>query len=255
MVAHLDVREPATWVPVHRLVDELRAQADGFVFLSGGASKMSPAAQGALLHLLDALVLLAERRFRFADGDGGTKAGRREAAGRARVKSGNRFALLGVAPAPVISTTDEPGKVPIDSNHSHVVVVNDPGWTERKTATGERPTDYWGSEIESMYTIFGRLADGRPSSTVVANGGALTLDEVRRNLAQRRRMIVIEGSGRAADAIVSVLTGRSSAGDDSLREKVARLEVAARRDCFELFPLDRGPAALADLLASRLVEL
>lgn len=256
VVSKLDVRDPASWAPVHRLVDELRANADVFVFLSGGASKMSPASQEALLHLLDALALLADRGARFAVGDGGTKAGLMEAAGRARAKSGNRFPLLGVAPAPEITTTGEPDKVPLDPNHSHVVVVDDPGWAERKAAAGERPNDYWGSEIEAMYTIFGRLADGRPSATIVANGGDNTLEEVRQNLAQGRRMIVVEGSGRAADAVVSVLTGRSGTGDDDgrLRALADRLDVRSRRDLFELFPLESGPSALADLLATRLAS-
>ena len=51
----------------------------------------------------------------------------------------------------------------------------------------------------------GKLADGRPAVTIVANGGGITLTEVDANIRAGRRMIVIEGSGRAADALVSLL--------------------------------------------------
>ncbi len=56
-----------------------------------------------------------------------------------------------------------------------------------------------------MYWLFAELAEGRPSVTIVANGGGITLAEVESNVRAGRRMILIEGSGRAADALVSLL--------------------------------------------------
>src|SRR5690349_10826706 len=94
----------ATNLPASRELDKLvsdyRRDADKFLFLSGGASRMSADARVRLLELLRAIEDLAMVGLRLAVGDGGTQAGLMEAAGLARAASGNRFLLLGVAPAP-----------------------------------------------------------------------------------------------------------------------------------------------------------
>jgi hypothetical protein len=236
---------------VARLVEEIRARADAFVFLSGGASRMAPEAQARLLALLDALALLARGGLRFAVGDGGTKAGIMEAAGRARQAAGGAFPLVGVAPDPDVTASGEPGKTPIDPHHSHVVTVENPAWAEARRAEGWKPEDgYWGSETATMYALFGRLAAGRPSVAVVANGGAITLDEVRENIGQRRPIVLVAGSGRAADALVSLLDGTTAADEEAqrLRATAATLDLAAGRALFRVFRLEDGPPALARLL-------
>jgi hypothetical protein len=241
--------------PVNALVDEVRAAADGFVFLSGGASKMRRATQRGLIKLIDALAMLADDGLRIAVGDGGTKAGLMEAAGRARRRSGNAFPLVGVSPAPEVLPVGRKGKTPIDPHHSHIVATDNPDWVRRKRRSGWRPADgYWGAEIEPMYQLFARLARGRPAITIVANGGGGTLEEVRCNLRQRRRMIVIAGSGRAADAIIAVLRNRTPRDPEArhLRDAAAKLALRAHRDLIEVFPLRRGPRRLAQLLVRRL---
>jgi SLOG in TRPM, prokaryote len=107
-----------------------------------------------------------------------------------------------------------------------------------------------------MYAIFGRFAEGRPSVALVANGGAIALDEVRENLAQRRPIIVIAGTGRAADAIVSLLDGTIPTDVDvqGLREKAAALDIPANRSLLRVFRLEDGPEALAKLLERILRE-
>lgn len=243
--------EAGTSPPVARLVEEIRARADAFVFLSGGASRMAPEAQARLLALFDALALLARGGLRFAVGDGGTRAGIMEAAGRARQAAGGAFPLVGVAPAPDVTASGEPGKTPIDPHHSHVVTVENPAWAEARRAEGWKPEDgYWGSETATMYALFGRLAAGRPSVALVANGGAITLDEVRENIAQGRPIVVIAGSGRAADAIVSFLDGTAAADEEAqrLRATAATLDLATGRALFRVFRLEDGPQALARVL-------
>ena len=240
---------------VERIVDDLRARADAFVFLSGGASKMPAASAEQLRTLLRALAVLVDHGLRFAVGDGGTQAGLMEAAGAVRRATRDAFPLLGVAPAPDVTTTGEPGRTPVDPNHSHVVAVHDPDWARRQRTRGWDPSQgHWGSETDAMYEIFARVARDRPSVTIVANGGAVTVDEIGRNVAQRRPMIVVAGSGRAADAVVSVLTG-SPPADDGARGLVPAVEalgVARHADLFEIFPLERGPDALARVLLARL---
>ena len=55
---------------VQALIDQTRAEADAFIFLAGGASRMSDNSQSQLLGLLDALAILARRGQRIAVGDG-----------------------------------------------------------------------------------------------------------------------------------------------------------------------------------------
>jgi len=148
------------------LIAEIRRQADAFVFLSGGASRMREDHQRQLLGMFEGLGLVAKAGRRIAVGDGGTQAGIMEAAGDARRASGNAFPLIGVAPAREIPPR---GKTPLDPNHSHVVAVDNPSAPAK---------DSWGFETETMYWLFAALADGRPSVTVVANGGGITLTEV-----------------------------------------------------------------------------
>jgi hypothetical protein len=100
------------------VIAEVRSQADAFVFLSGGASRMREDHQRQLLAMFEALTLIAKSGLRIAVGDGGTQAGIMEAAGHARRGSGNAFPLIGVAPAREIVPR---GKTRLDPNHSHVV--------------------------------------------------------------------------------------------------------------------------------------
>ena len=202
--------DAASSAAVAELVAELRAVADGFVFLAGGASKMRDEVKSRLLALFDAFDLLVGRGVRFAVGDGGTKAGLMEASGLARRASGDRFPLVGVSPAPEITLTGESGKTPIDPNHSHLVVVDNPAWERVEDSTPGG--GYWGSETEAMHAIFGRLSEGRPSVALVANGGAITLREVRLHLSARRPVVVVAGSGRAADAVLAAVTGAAVIG-------------------------------------------
>jgi hypothetical protein len=222
------------------LVAEVRRQADAFVFLSGGASKMQEDHQRQLLTMFDALTRLVRGGRRIGVGDGGTKAGIMEAAGLARQASGKAFPLIGVAPAAEIPPR---GKTPVDPNHSHIVAVDNPS---------AGPQDAWGSETDTMYRLFADLADGRPSVTIVANGGGITLSEVEANVRAGRRMILIEGSGRAADALVSLLkkTTPSDSEVRGLRERAEKAALTRRPELFLIVPLQSGATGLEDAIVA-----
>jgi uncharacterized lipoprotein YbaY len=224
------------------LIADIRRQADAFVFLSGGASRMREDHQRQLLAMFDALALAAAAGRRIAVGDGGTQAGIMEAAGRARRASGNAFPLLGVAPAAEIPPR---GTTPVDPNHSHVVAVDNPAAPAK---------DSWGSETATMYWLFAALADGRPSVTVVANGGEITLDEVEWNVRAGRRMILIEGSGRAADALVSLLRKTPVSDPElvSLRERAQKATLMRRPELFTVVPLPGGATGLRNAITASL---
>jgi hypothetical protein len=219
------------------LVAEIRQQASCFVFLTGGASKMEPRDAPALA-MFDALTTLARDGYLLAVGDGGTQAGIMEAAGKARRASGNRFALIGVAP-----TVEVPprGDTPLDPNHSHIVTVTDPA---------ARKGDAWGSETDTMFWLFARLAEGRPSVGVLVNGGRITLKEVAATVAAGRPLIVVDGSGRAADAVACLVKGVApSASVADLYQHAQSLSLPGRRDSFHLLPISAGAGGLHDAIA------
>jgi hypothetical protein len=246
----------ATDAKLRGVIEELRGRTDAYVFLAGGASNMDAGDQQKLFVLFDAMAIVARHGTRLLVGDGGTQAGIMEAAGKVRLKSGRAFPLVGVSPASEIATTpdttsdatvDAKRKTPVDPNHSHIIAVED--------SARDKTRDAWGTETPTMYHVFGRLAQDRPSVTIVANGGEIVLSEVEENIRAGRHMILIAGSGRAADALVSLLdnTTPTIAEVVNLRAKAAERGLMRRRDLFHVFQLTHGtPDALARLLIERL---
>lgn len=232
--------EPERQPALQALVDEIRREADAFVFLSGGAWGMTPAQEAQLIPMLDALGMVA-KEWRIAVGDGGTKAGMMRAAGRVRSATGDKFLLVGVAPADKVTPA---GSTPVDPNHSHIIAVR----------SADASASSWQSATATMYWVFGRLAAGRPSITVIANGGDVTLDEIEANVHANRRMILIEGSGRAADALVALLRGTSRAdeGVDRLRTAAEARRLGRRPDLYCVVPLSAGAAGLRDAILKEL---
>ena len=103
-----------------------------------------------------------------------------------------------------------------------------------------------------MYWLFAKLAEGRPSVTIVANGGGITLTEVESNVRAGRPIILIEGSGRAADALVSLLqkTQVSDAEIINLRERAEKVGLTRRPELFRIVPLHAGAPSLRDAIAA-----
>ena len=103
-----------------------------------------------------------------------------------------------------------------------------------------------------MYWLFATLAEGRPSVTIVANGGGITLAEVEANVRAGRRMLVIEGSGRAADALVSLLrkTTPSDPEVKALRERAETATLTRRPELFRIVPLRAGAPGLRDAIVA-----
>jgi len=73
---------------------------------------------------------------------------------------------------------------------------------------------------------------------------------VEANVTAGRRMILIGGSGRAADALVSLLKGTTPSDSEvqNLRERANKAKLAQRADLFSIVPLDAGAAGLRDAI-------
>src|SRR4030095_7888132 len=112
--------------------------------------------------------------------------------------------------------------------------------------------DSWGSDTGTMYWLFAKLAEGRPSVAIVANGGDITLTEVESNVRAGRRIILIEGSGRAADALVSLLqkTQVSDAEVVGLRARAEKAALTRRPELFQIVALRAGPTRLRDAITA-----
>jgi hypothetical protein len=76
------------------------------------------------------------------------------------------------------------------------------------------------------------------------NGGEITLDDVTRSVEAGRPVLVVDGSGRAADDLAAALAGGSS--DE-------RLTALAASGLLTVVPVD-DPAALARALAAALED-
>lgn len=131
--------------------------------------------------------------------DGGTDAGVMKLMGQAREKIAATFPLIGVAPEGKVALPNElnppEDSTPLDPHHSHFVLI---------------PGSNWGDESPWMAQIATLLAEGKPSVTVLINGGEITFTDALNSVSARRLVLVMAGSGRTADKIVNAMQGKAS---------------------------------------------
>ena len=88
----------------------------------------------------------------------------------------------------------------------------------------------------------------------MANGGGITLTELDANVRAGRRMILIEGSGRAADALISLLKATKPSDPEvtTLRTRAEQATLTRQPELFRVVALDTGAEGLRDALVSAL---
>jgi hypothetical protein len=171
------------------------------IVLVGGAGGMGPRDLETVGEVLrNEVVPIAERRDAVVI-DGGTDAGVMRLIGRARSASGGRFPLLGVAAEGTVVDPHAGGAAPdaaeLEPNHTLFLLV---------------PGTRWGDEARWITEVAGVVAGGRPSVTVLVNGGQIAYTDVDGSLGSGRPVVVLAGSGRTADAIADARAG-DSGGD------------------------------------------
>ena len=172
------------------------------VVVAGGAGGMEDADMDQMRPLLAEGLIPAISASDAAVVDGGTDIGVMRLMGQAR----DGFTLIGVA---VERTVVLPGQAPrsadaapLESHHTHFLLV--PG-------TG------WGDEVPWLARTATVLAGDAPSVTVLINGGQTSLDDAEHSLRGGRPVVVLAGTGRAADQIAAARRGdRSDAGATSI---------------------------------------
>jgi hypothetical protein len=171
----------------------------------GGAGSMDEAVLGTMEVVLAERVLPLLHELGAVVVDGGTDAGVMAAMGRAR-QAGPDVPLVGVVArgtAHPPGTGSGPEAAEIDRHHSHQVLV---------------PGDVWGEESPWIARVATAISAGRPSATLVSNGGEITFEDIAHSLQADRPVVVLAGTGRTADLIASV----NGAARSTCRRRPAR---------------------------------
>ncbi|MCU0475824.1 MAG: hypothetical protein MUC99_06900 [Anaerolineae bacterium] len=195
----------AVYAPVGMLPEVVRDQlelgASGpALFIVGGAGGMSPDDIQRTQRIIDAIAEFAHQNNLLII-DGGTESGIMQMVGDARKRGRYKFPLIGVSPMGLVKF---PGRdnlkaeAELEDSHTHFVLVE-----------GES----WGIE-SAMIQDLARCVSGYgtyPMLGMLINGGNVALNELRMAVERRIPMILLEGSGRAADQVVTAIkTGETS---------------------------------------------
>jgi hypothetical protein len=122
--------------------------------------------------------------------DGGTDAGVMRLMGEARGETGATFSLIGVPAAGLVTlpgaTTPRAEAAPLEPHHTHFVLV---------------PGSKWGDDSPWLSRVASTLGSGKPSLTLLINGGEITREDVSQSVKAGRPVVVVGGTGRLADEI------------------------------------------------------
>lgn len=170
------------------------------LFIVGGAGGMSDEDVKRTQRFIDTIAEFAQQNGLIII-DGGTESGIMQMTGDSRRRGKYTFPLVGIAP---LSKVKFPGydnlkaEGELEDSHSHFILVE-----------GET----WGVE-SSLIQDLARSLSGYgtyPMLGMLINGGNVALGELKMAVERRIPMILLEGSGRAADQVVTAIrTGETS---------------------------------------------
>jgi hypothetical protein len=165
----------------------------------GGAGKLDAPELRRLTPLFRAGLAPAIEKAGAVAVDGGTDAGVMRLLGDAREANSATFPLVGVAAEGTVRLPGTPGfeddAADLEPHHTHFVLV---------------PGDQWGDEASWITATASDLAGSAPSLTVLVNGGDIAYRDATLSVEAGRPLLVIRGSGRAADEIAAAIRGEPS---------------------------------------------
>jgi len=174
------------------------------IFISGGASNMSEQDIARTQAIMEHGIAKFAQEFGVTVIDGGTEAGVMAMIGAARHKHRYQFPLIGVAPNEKIAYPGKPNDAKdadLDDGHSHFVLVD---------------ADEWGEESQMIVDLTRTVSNygERPACGILINGGKIAEHDVYIATAKGKHripMLILEGSGRAADDIATAFrTGKTN---------------------------------------------
>jgi hypothetical protein len=194
------VTRPRRFADVAAAVAELGLDgARRVLVVVGGASGLDERGIERLPALFSQVLVPVARAWNAVVVDGGTDSGVMQLLGQALRAVEASFPLVGVAvdkKVTVPGDTSETGaRRALERHHTHFVLV---------------PGSSWGDESPWLAQVATEIAAGAPSVTVLVNGGDIALQDVANSVAAARPVLVINGTGRAADRIAAALDGDSS---------------------------------------------
>jgi hypothetical protein len=173
----------------------------------GGAAGLSGTAEDRVRAVVEELAVPAALEYGATIIDGGTDSGVMRLVGRAHGGLAGRPPLVGVV---VSRLVDVPGRrrsdladdaAAAEPHHTHLVLV---------------PGERWGDESPWLSAVAGQVGAGRGAVTLMLNGGAITLEDVKHSVAAGRPAIAVAGSGRTADLLAAAVNGDALVPGDAL---------------------------------------
>jgi hypothetical protein len=205
------------------------------IVVIGGAGGMSEAEARRLAPLFDDVIAPLAERLGVTVIDGGSDTGVMRLMGNARGEGEWKFPLIGVIVDELANYSSASGTeaAELEPNHTHFVLV---------------PGSDWGEEAPWLARLATVVAGSEKSATVLVNGGDIALADVRHSIDVDRHVVVLDGSGRTADALAAAVRGEET--DPSMTE-LAESGLVHAVDAG-----DRNAFAwlLDDLLAGRAVQ-
>jgi hypothetical protein len=170
----------------------------GVIVVHGGASALEEMALVPVqAFLAEGLVPLAEEH-RLLVADGATQTGVARLLGESRAAARATFPLVGVAPRGAVAYPGGPPqrkeRFALDPHHSHFIFV-----------------DGGDFGVESPLLVGLLRGAGVPGLALVVNGGQIVLTEVRAQAEQNNPLVVVRGSGRAADRLADSTSAERAA--------------------------------------------
>jgi hypothetical protein len=199
----------------------------------GGAGGMTPDDLAVTATALQRVIPTLEE-WQAAVVDGGTDSGVMKVTGRLREAAQGHFPLIGVAAEGTVifpGSSARPDAAALEPHHTHVILV---------------PGQAWGDESPWLSAVATAIADGQPSLTLVINGGQITYDDIDHSLRASRPVLVLDGTGRTADAIAAAARGEAADPKAAKVAAAAGTRVVSCRDPGAL------RAAIESILARRL---
>lgn len=165
------------------------------IVVVGGASGMSAAEARRLRPLFSDVIAPLAQRLGVTVIDGGSDTGVMRLMGSARGEGSWRFPLIGVIVDELADYSKWSGvdAVDLEPNHTHFVLV---------------PGAEWGEEAPWLARLATVVAGSEGSATVLVNGGEVALADVRHSIDAGRHVVVLDGSGRTADALAAAVRGK-----------------------------------------------